>query len=219
MTPEEFVRSRLRVAGPPPGYDPCQGDKSNFDWMAYQIKELEKILGNEDTAAWINRPHSQLRDTSPAEISLATESDEGCQVVAQLISDLFTEAPIRLNRCTVPPRVRSYIAKLKAGGDLTSRMLTLKTIITAFKGEFERTASPAAGLDVLLECIATMSCVIQEPAWDDMMGVLQRLRVKLPDSIMLSSINALMDALTKQREILHKSTNERDDDEHNHFIW
>jgi len=203
MTPEELDQSRIRIAGPPVGYDPHQGERSNFDWMAYQLKELEKILGKEATADWLNRPHSQLIDSSPVVVTVDYDDDEGCRIVAQLIVDLITDAPCRLNRCKLPAHVRTFIKKMEPEA-LKSRVTTSKLLTLMFDSEFRKSDGPSEGLDILMECIASMCNIIHDQKWDLMKMVIHELRQKLPDSKSLLSVSVVFDALDFQRKTLRE---------------
>jgi hypothetical protein len=217
MTPEEIDHSRIRVAGPPAGYDQHQGDRSNFDWMTYQLKELEKILGKDDTAAWLNRRHSQLHDTSPAEAVLMDEdSDHCCQVVAQLIVDLITDAPARFNRYTLPARIKKYIAEIQRT-ELPIRLATIKAVSSLFGKAFESTTEPAGGIDVIMECVSTMIAGIQDPAWVKMMTVIHELGEQLPDSKVVQNTMMLMDVLHIHRKFLNSITKDQPDGVK--YIW
>jgi hypothetical protein len=203
MTPEELDQSRIRIAGPPAGYDSHQGDRSNFDWMAYQLKELEKILGKEATADWINRPHSQLIDTSPVAVSMDYDDDEGCRVVAQLIVDLITDGPCRLNRCKLPARVRHYIKQIEPES-LKSRVNTSKLVTLMFLSEFKKSEGPSEGLDILMECMGSMCAAIHDGKWNLMKEVIHDLKQKMPDSKSLLAVSVVFDALDFQRTTLRE---------------
>lgn len=71
-------------------YDPHQGNKTNFEYMKYQLKYLEQVLGSNKLLNWINLPNPALDNKTPAECVLLMEEDRGCKILGDLISDMLT---------------------------------------------------------------------------------------------------------------------------------
>jgi len=93
LTPDQVIRSQIKIAGHESDYRAQQWELSNFDWMAYQLKYLEKILGKEDAGKWIERPNPALGNKTPARVVLQSPDDTGCKIVGDLVCDMITGNP------------------------------------------------------------------------------------------------------------------------------
>jgi uncharacterized protein (DUF2384 family) len=74
-------------------YDPHQGDKSNVEWLTYQMRCLYEFLGEEGTQKWLYRPNPQLGNLAPIHVIIETDKDKGFKIIGDLISDMLTGSP------------------------------------------------------------------------------------------------------------------------------
>lgn len=74
-------------------YDPHQGDKSNAEWLIYQVRCLYEFWGEENTKKWLYSPNPQLNNLTPVNVMIDGDKDNGFKIIGDLISDMLTGSP------------------------------------------------------------------------------------------------------------------------------
>jgi hypothetical protein len=74
-------------------YNPHQGDKTNAQWLMYQLQYLEQVITKDGVGRWLYRSNPVLDGLSPIAVIIEREGDTGFKIVGDLISDMITGSP------------------------------------------------------------------------------------------------------------------------------